>query len=467
LPDSRRGPKRREQLQETRVIFPLRVKLALLASLLLVGGIGTVSLLLLERSSEALEAEANKRGRFLASSLAQNAAAPLLEQDDLVVSGLVETVAGESEVLVVRVLDKRGRVIASSLEAETRRQLRLTEGLLADAHTATTSLEGELLIASRISFGGVDLGEAQVVLDLDAIVGSVLENARRGVLVASGALLLIGIGIAFGMSGRITRPLQRLHAAVKALAAGDPSSQVEVTTRDEVGALTEAFNDMSRSLDEKRRIETAFRRYVSDHVLQQVVDRPESVQLLGERRVVTVLFIDIRRFSELASVIGPEPLVAYLNEAFELITSRLLEHGATVDKYLGDAILAYFGAPIEIADHAERAVASAISIQRSIEERNAKCESSGAPFHRLDVGIGVQTGPVVLGNIGSELKMNYTVIGDAVNVANRLQSMAGGGEIFVTEDVQQRLGERVDLEDLGPRQVKGREEPVRVYRVRY
>ena len=449
------------------MIFPLRVKLALLASLLLVGGIGTVSLLLLERSSEALEAEARKRGRFLASSLAQNASAPLLEQDDLVVSGLLETVAGEAEVLVARVLDKDGQVIATSVEGEPQRQFRLTEGLLPDSPTAATTLDGRLLIASRISFGGVDLGEAQVVLDLEAIVGQVLARARRGVLIASGALLLLGVGIAFALSGRITQPLQRLHAAVKALAAGDPSSQVLVTTRDEVGALTEAFNDMSRSLDEKHRIETAFRRYVSDHVLQQVVDRPESVQLLGERRIVTILFIDIRGFSELASVIGPEPLVAYLNEAFELITSRLLEHGATVDQYLGDAILAYFGAPIEIPDHAERAVASAIAIQRSIDERNTKCESSGERYHRLDVGIGLQTGPVVLGNIGSELKMNYTVIGDAVNVANRLQGLAGGGEILVTEDVQQRLGGLVELDDLGSRKVKGREEPVRIYRIKY
>lgn len=449
------------------MIFPLRLKLALLASLLLVGGIGTVSLLVLDRSSEALEAEARKRGRFLAWSLAQNASAPVLEQDDLVLAGLLETVADESEVLVARVLDENGEVIVSSREGESQRQLRLTDGLLPDSPTAVTSVDGELLIASRISFGGVDLGEAQVALDLDAIVGHMLYRARRGVLLASGALLLIGIGIAFALSGRITRPLQRLHAAVKTLAAGDPSSHVDVTTRDEVGALTEAFNDMSRSLDEKRRIESAFRRYVSDHVLQQVVDRPESVQLLGERREVTLLFIDIRGFSQLASVIGPEPLVAYLNEAFELITSRLLEHGATVDQYLGDAILAYFGAPIEIPDHAERGVASSIAIQRSIGERNAKCESSEAPFHRLDVGIGIQTGPVVLGNIGSELKMNYTAIGDAVNVANRLQGMAGAGEILVTEDVKRCLRGRLTLEDLGPRKVRGREEPIRVYGVPY
>ena len=452
------------------MIVPLRVKLALLASVLLVAGIGTVSLLLLDRSSEALETEARKRGRYMASSLARNARDPVLLQDDLVLSGLLGTVATEAEVLVARVLDPKGLVIASSREGERGPQARLTSGLDSDEPIALAAPQGELLVAARMSWGEVDLGEAQVVLDLDAIVGQVLARARRGVLIASGALLLVGIGIAFALSGRITRPLRRLHMAVKALAAGDTSSQVEVTTRDEVGALTEAFNDMSRSLDEKGRIESAFRRYVSDHVLQQVVDRPASVQLKqleGERRVVTLLFIDIRSFSALASTIGPEELVTYLNEAFELITNRLLEHGATVDQYIGDAILAYFGAPIEIADHAERAVASAISIQRSVEERNAKCEASATPSHRLDVGIGIQTGPVVLGNIGSELKMNYTAIGDAVNVANRLQGMAGPGEIMISEDVRGRLAGRVELEDLGPQRVKGREEPIRVFRVSF
>ncbi|MBW2280759.1 MAG: HAMP domain-containing protein [Deltaproteobacteria bacterium] len=456
------------------MIVPLRLKLALLASVLLVAGIGTVSLLLLDRSSEALETEARKRGRYMASSLARNARDAVLLEDDLVLSGLLGTVATEDEVLTVRVLDPKGRVIASSPPSSPQDDpippARLTRGLDSDEPIALASPDGELLVASRISFNAVDLGEAQVVLDLHAIVGQVLARARRSVLIASGALLLVGIAIAFALSGRITRPLRRLHLAVKALAAGDTSSQVLVTTRDEVGVLTEAFNDMSRSLNEKGRIESAFRRYVSDHVLQQVVDRPASLQLRhlkGERRVVTLLFIDIRGFSALASTIGPEELVAYLNEAFELITSRLLEHGATVDQYLGDAILAYFGAPIEIADHAERAVASAIAIQRSVEERNIKCEASSLPSHRLDVGIGIQTGPVVLGNIGSELKMNYTAIGDAVNVANRLQAIAGPGQIMLTDDVRTRLAGRVELQDLGPQQVKGREEPVRVFQVTF
>jgi class 3 adenylate cyclase len=316
-------------------------------------------------------------------------------------------------------------------------------------------------------FSEVDLGEVQVVLDMQAIVGVVVDRARFFLFLASGALLGVSILIAFSISGRITRPLRRLRLAVSALGKGDTSARVEITTRDEVADLTRAFNEMSSSLSEKRRVESAFRRYVSDHVLQQVLDEPGSVPLLGERREISVIFIDIRRFTQLASWIEPEQLVAFLNESFELITDRLLQHGATVDKYIGDAILAYFGAPIEIEDHPARAVAAGITVQRAIEEHNKERESWRPPPHVLEVGIGIQTGPVLLGNIGSELKMDYTAIGDAVNVANRLQKMADPGEILVTSDVSARVGDGVRFQSLGLQQLEGREEPVDVRRVLY
>jgi adenylate cyclase len=443
------------------VIFPLRVKLALLASGLLVAGIATVALLLLEQSSQALELEARKRGQFLADSLARNARDPMLLEDDLVLGQVIETVAQESEVLLARVVGPQGQILMSSRPEDAGRQARLAGDEDQTIHVHGTNL----VVASRMSFGEVDLGEAQVVLDLDAIVGSVLERARRGVLLASGALLLVGVLFAIAVSGRITRPLVRLRMAVRALAAGDTSARVEVTTRDEIAVLARAFNEMGESLNEKRKIETAFRRYVSDHVLQEVVDRPEAVHFQGERREVTVLFIDIRGFTQLSSSIGPERLVGFLNEAFERITNCLLDHGATVDKYLGDAILAYIGAPILSSDHAERAVASAIAIQRSVQERNQAAEALGEPFEHLEVGIGIQTGPVLLGNIGSELKMDYTAIGDPVNVANRLQKLAGPGQILITEDVANHLGARLELKNLGTRELEGRDGPVTIYEV--
>ena len=283
----------------------------------------------------------------------------------------------------------------------------------------------------------------------------------------SGGLLGVGLLIAFGASTSLTRPLRRLRTAVRALASGDLAARVAPTTRDEVGDLARAFNEMGESLTQKRRIETAFRRYVSDHVLKEVLDKPDAISLRGEMREITVLFIDIRRFSRLAEQIVPELLVAFLNESFELITNRLLDHGGTVDKYIGDAILAYFGAPIESPDHPQRAVAAAIAIQRGVRERNLKRETLGQPFIRLDIGIAIHTGSVVVGNIGSELKMDYTAIGEPVNVTNRLQKLAEPGWILVTDEVAERISDVVNLAGLGARTIEGREEPINVHRVEY
>jgi adenylate cyclase len=445
------------------VIFPLRFKLALLASLLLVAAIGTISLIVLDQSAQALAAEAGKRAVVLAEQLARNAREPLLLEDDLTLSQMIESIAKESEVTVARVLDKDGRVLASSVKDEPEVRERMT----GKEKIARWPLGGKLLVGVRMNYRELDIGEAQVVLDVDAVTGRAIRAARRQVLLAAGVLLGVGLVIAFIVSGMVSRPLRRLRLAVNALAAGDLSARVEPSSRDEIGVLTRAFNEMSESLGEKRRIETAFRRYVSDHVLREVVESPESIHLKGELREVSVLYLDIRKFTRLTSAIGAERIVAFLNESFELITGRLLEHGATVDKYIGDAILAYLGAPIETDDHAQRAVAAAIAVQRAIHERNRRCESTGHPFVRLEVGIGIHTGPVVVGNIGSELKMDYTAIGEPVNIANRLQSLAGPGQIKITGEVRERLGLLCDVKAEGPRMLEGIDHPIEVFEVLY
>ncbi len=445
------------------MIFPLRLKLALLISALLLVGISTVSVLVLEQSRDALISEAEKRAIALARHLARNARDPLLLDDDLVLGKLVGGAAQEAEVLVARVLDPEGEVVASSRSKAEPRRARMTLA----AKRAVQRVGGRLVVAERMLFKDTEVGEAQIEIDLDALIAPVLNRARRDVLVASGGLLLVGVLIAFALSSRVTRPLQRLQLAVNALAAGDFSARVEPTTRDEIADLGRAFNEMGQSLSQKRKVETAFRRYVSDHVLRQVLDRPEDIALHGESREITVVFVDIRNYTRLSEALGPERIVAFLNESFEIITARLLDHGATVDKYIGDGVLSYFGAPIETPDHVQRAVAAAIAVQRAVDERNRKLEAQNLPFVRLEVGVGLATGRVVVGNIGSELKMDYTVIGEPVNLANRLQKFAGCGGIFATEAVALAVDGLVPLERVGPLEIGGYDAPQEVYRVPY
>jgi adenylate cyclase len=441
---------------------PLRLKLSVMTSILLIGTIGTVSILVLQDTRRAIEEEARTRARYMALNLARDARKATLLEDDIELEELLQSVAQEPGVVAARLLGKDGALIASS-EPDARAQLvRQARELPFNI----TEVGRRLTVASRMEFNGVDIGEAQVFLDLRAITNPRLQATRRSIWFASGVLVLAGIAIAAMMSARITQPLRTLRFAVNALAAGDTSARVPIRSRDEVADLTRAFNEMSENLDQKRKVESAFRRYVSDHVLREVLDNPDSVsQLCGERREISVMFIDIRQFSRLASAIRPELLVAYLNEAFELVTDRLLDHGATVDKYMGDGVLAYFGAPIVSPDHPRRALAAAIAIQRSVRERNLTLEAKEEPFQRLDVGIGIQTGEVVVGNIGSDLKMDYTAIGDPVNVSSRLQALAGPGEIMITRQVADRLGGSAELESLGERKLEGRDIPVEVFRV--
>jgi adenylate cyclase len=156
-----------------------------------------------------------------------------------------------------------------------------------------------------------------------------------------------------------------------------------------------------------------------------------------------------------------------LNEAFDCITSALLDHGATVDKYIGDAILAYLGAPIESSDHAQRAIAAAIGVQRAVAERNTKAQATGEAFVPLEIGIGIHSGLVVVGNIGSDLKMDYTAIGEPVNIANRLQNLAGPGEIVISSDVRDRVGDVVEATSIGQKRLDGIEYAIEAFEVRY
>jgi class 3 adenylate cyclase len=161
-------------------------------------------------------------------------------------------------------------------------------------------------------------------------------------------------------------------------------------------------------------------------------------------------------------------VVSLLNEVFQLVSDHILERGGTIDKFIGDSVMAYFGAPVPQPDHEQWAVLAAMDILRTIEERNQRCRSldPNAPsLVPVEIGIGIHTGIVVVGNIGSDRRTDFTAVGDAVNVAHRLEKLARPGEILVSEAVQRRVRTFAKLRFEGERQLSGREEPVHVYSV--
>jgi class 3 adenylate cyclase len=170
------------------------------------------------------------------------------------------------------------------------------------------------------------------------------------------------------------------------------------------------------------------------------------------------LFADVRGFTTYSEQAPPEEVVSLLNEYFSLATEVIFSREGTLDKFLGDAVMAFFNAPEQQPDHVFRAVDAALALQNAIAERNVRVGGEGLTF-----GIGVHLGEAVVGNIGTSRAMNYTTIGDTVNVAKRLQERALPGQVLITAEVYERLGDRVQVELVGEMAIKGRQRPVKVY----
>ena len=217
---------------------------------------------------------------------------------------------------------------------------------------------------------------------------------------------------------------------------------------------------------DKRLIKKLFSRYVSKDVFDQLVANPSLAALGGARRHMTVLFSDIRGFTTMSEKGTPEDVVAQLNHLFTRMVAVVLHHRGTVDKFVGDMVMALYGAPLDDEDHADHAVQTALAMIAALREMNVEWQSQGKPT--LDIGIGINTGDMVAGNIGSDTIMSYTVIGDAVNLGARLESLNKdyGTRIIISEFTRAALKGRYDIHPLGEVIVKGKTRPVTIFEVK-
>jgi adenylate cyclase len=207
-----------------------------------------------------------------------------------------------------------------------------------------------------------------------------------------------------------------------------------------------------------------FQRYFAPNLAAQIAQQEGAVQLGGVKRPVVIFFSDIRGFTPLSEAMGPDQIATLLTEYFTEMVEMVFEHGGTLDKFMGDAIMALWGAPIAHEDDADRALGCALGQLTALAKLNAKWKEQGRP--ELRIGIGINFGEVFAGNIGSDRRLEYTVIGDAVNTAKRLCDTAGPNEILISEPFYQQLKDPGTLEALEPIQVKGKSKKIPVYRVK-
>jgi class 3 adenylate cyclase len=290
-----------------------------------------------------------------------------------------------------------------------------------------------------------------------------VTEARQQALYVTAFMIVLGVAGAVTLATVLSRPIFRLVEATQLISSGNLTVEVPVTTHDELGVLTASFNRMVRSLREKEMIKRAFTRYVAREVVEEVLKDPEHLMLSGERREATVVFCDIRGFTTLSERLTPEQVVSLLNEFYTTAIETTFKYDGTLDKFLGDAVMCVFGAPIAHPDHTARAVKTAVDMRTALAELSKRRSIRGLdPF---EVGIGVALGEVVAGTVGTEERMEYTVIGDSVNVAARLQDHAKAGSILLSRRTYEAVHDLVEARSRGPLKVKGKEEQVEVYEV--
>ena len=226
----------------------------------------------------------------------------------------------------------------------------------------------------------------------------------------------------------------------------------------------ELENEVKKVKEERRLIKDIFSRYLSDSVVAKLVENPELVHLGGDKKVATIFFADIRGYTSFSEGKDPEYIINILNEYFSVAVEIIIDHSGYIDKFIGDAIMAAWGVPLKTEEEdVQLAVSCALEIQNMVKSSKRaffKNEASG-----LKIGIGIHTGPLVAGNLGSAQRVDYTVIGDTVNIASRLESVAGPDEIIITGNTRSLLPKSYKVEKRPPVRVKGKKELINIYNV--
>ena len=275
------------------------------------------------------------------------------------------------------------------------------------------------------------------------------------------ALLLLALGLILTLllSRFFQRPLEKLTGAANRISEGDYGARTLICSNDELGVLGDAFNDMASSLEEKEFIRDTFGKLVTPQVRDYLLEG--NVELGGQTLDVTVMFCDIRGFTSLSESMRPGDVVALLNEYFTGLEKCIADHGGVINKYIGDAIMALFGAPVPSQTHAQDAFAAAQSMRRELVRMNESFAGRGLP--QLRFGIGLHSGPVLAGNIGAASRMEYTVIGDTVNTASRIEGLCKsyGKDLLLSQSTADLLGRELCFVDEAD--IRGRKEKVRLY----
>ncbi|GAB4357048.1 MAG: hypothetical protein Kow006_24600 [Gammaproteobacteria bacterium] len=425
--------------------IPIAIKLALTIGLLITLIMSLMGALLVYNQSRLMGNQIAATGQSMAQQLAEAAKEPTLASDTLALSILVNNLVDGGTALGAAVLDDHHAILTRSGALP----------LLGDRHEAHLRplLNGEnreynwswqdaaegpvdaVTYATALRYKDVFVGHTLITLSRDSMNRS-LYTMVRAIGTATLVMVLLGFVLAFFVARRVSQPIRALVDAGRAMSEGRYQYRIQERRHDEIGNLISAFNTMADGLLQKAQVEDAFSRYVSPTVARNVLANLGHVQLGGKRIDGSILFADIVGFTSLSEQMKPEDVAELLNEYFSYIARASSVYHGTVDKYIGDCAMIIFGVPDEDPEHSFNAVACAELIRAVVQRLNQRRAARGQ--QTVEFRFGVNSGLMLAGNMGSHERMQYTVVGDTVNLASRLCSYADPGRIVISQDLYEK-----------------------------
>jgi adenylate cyclase len=452
------------------VRIPIFIKLAALSTLLIFLVISTISLSMLNRQKEQFIGHLIDLGETMTHVAASNAADKLLGEEELSLFQLLNDIAQNEHIIYALITDSNGTIKAHSTMEEANKAYVPPKNMvfLKEVDTVNVSsfmLDGEkiLFFEKPIMYQKLEVGKAHLAISQKKIFQNI-RDAKIFIVLLTTIITILGILLSLGLSRYFSGPIRKLRESAKAFGMGDFDYQVMIKRNDELGDLGIAFNKMAKDLALKERIKYSFGQYVTPEIVELILENPDSQWMKGSEVEATVLFVDIRGFAALSEDKKPESIVELLNDYFTRVTDAVIQHSGHLNKFVGDEVMAVFGAPVPNSQHAEAAVKAALDIQREISNLDKGTLIEGMA---IQVGIGINSGVMVAGNLGSEKRMEYTVIGDNVNVASRLTSLAKPGEILISRQTYELIKDkrRLHVEKRKKILIKGRKMRIDIFKV--
>jgi len=437
--------------------FPIRWRWTMLVTFTVAAAVLAVSLIILDMERDAWLDSQSAQAQVMVERLGDELKLPMLAgskvEVDVIVSGFLKKVPA---VLGAHIEYVNG-------EDQHYGSIGVDDPLLhtITAKNKTTRLSAKRLwFVKKIVYAGTEVGTIAVRFSEKAWEKLAGQLVTRMMLVAIVVLALASLA-AYWIAGRISKPIEALSQAAEHVAYGDYSIRLPLTGNDEITDATNQFNNMVRELAHKEEIRDIFGRYLNPKLVAEVFDEGET-QSKNRRQEVTVLFADMVAFTSFSESTPTEEVVDILNQHFEVFHRIIDYYGGHVDKYIGDAVMAVFNHPHEDAQHARHAAKAGLAMAKACS-RLGILRQSGEP---IAFRIGINSGPAIVGSIGAAERLEYTVIGNAVNIASRMGGLGEGNQVMLSRATFDVLGAGFELDSIGEKVIKGIRQPMECGRIR-